>query len=514
MRKLMIQITSSLLIPLAVVHSHAAAQANRYTALHIIDPQTSHGIPLVELETTNGLLFVTDNAGDIAINEPEWRGEEIYFSVKSHGYAYKQDGFGYAGVKLRIQAGETHTIELERTQLAERLCRLTGEGRYRDSQLLGKQIPPHVAGNPGKVAGQDSIETAIYQNKVYWFWGDTARMSYPLGMFRTAGATTQLSTLQADGFDLREGIPYHYFTDAETGFVRPMMPHPREPKGVIWISGVCVVPDETGNERMICHYSRRPGLASELEQGIALFNDDKQIFESVVVLPPEETWRKPAGHPVRFQDEDRDWMLFGKPTPNVRLPARLEAILDPTQYEALTCIGSHQPEKESEPDRDENGKLNWRWQKQLKPVDSQLEAKWLKAGSITAEECRFLPSDVENPRQHVQLHSGSVNWNEYRKKWILVVGQINGTSHLGEVWYSEADSPFGPFRQALKVATHDRQTFYNVCHHSFLDQEGGRVIHFEGTYTNHFSGNPHKTPRYNYNQVLYRLDLTRFSAAR
>ena len=46
-----------------------------------------------------------------------------------------------------------------------------------------------------------------------------------------------------------------------------------------------------------------------------------------------------------------------------------------------------------------------------------------------------------------------------------------------------------------------------VCHHAFLDRDGGRVIHFEGTYTNDFKGNPWKTPRYNYNQVLYRLDL-------
>ena len=81
------------------------------------------------------------------------------------------------------------------------------------------------------------------------------------------------------------------------------------------------------------------------------------------------------------------------------------------------------------------------------------------------------------------------------------------SSHLGEVWYSEADHPTGPFPTAVKVLTHDRQTFYNVVHHQFLDRDGGRTIHFEGTYTNDFSGNPEKTPRYNYNQMLYRLDL-------
>jgi len=46
-----------------------------------------------------------------------------------------------------------------------------------------------------------------------------------------------------------------------------------------------------------------------------------------------------------------------------------------------------------------------------------------------------------------------------------------------------------------------------VSHHAFLDRDGGRAIHFEGTYTNDFSGNAEKTPRYNYNQILYRLDL-------
>jgi hypothetical protein len=33
------------------------------------------------------------------------------------------------------------------------------------------------------------------------------------------------------------------------------------------------------------------------------------------------------------------------------------------------------------------------------------------------------------------------------------------------------------------------------------------VIYFEGTYTQTFSGNPEATPRYDYNQIMYRLDL-------
>lgn len=38
-------------------------------------------------------------------------------------------------------------------------------------------------------------------------------------------------------------------------------------------------------------------------------------------------------------------------------------------------------------------------------------------------------------------------------------------------------------------------------------KDGGRCIYFEGTYSHTFSGNPVATPRYDYNQVMYRLDL-------
>ena len=40
-----------------------------------------------------------------------------------------------------------------------------------------------------------------------------------------------------------------------------------------------------------------------------------------------------------------------------------------------------------------------------------------------------------------------------------------------------------------------------------FDKENGRYIFFEGTYTNMFSGNPDQTPRYDYNQIMYKLDL-------
>jgi hypothetical protein len=252
------------------------------------------------------------------------------------------------------------------------------------------------------------------------------------------------------------------------------------------------VPDEKGVDKLVGHYSRRKGLEGEYEQGIAVFDDAKANFEPVKQLPLIETWRRPAGHPIRFDEAGKTWLLFGSPNPNVRVPATLKAVLDPEQYEAFT--------------RTAEGK--WIWQKSLPPTDSKVEAKAVEAKTVKPEDTRFFPADVADPSKRITLHNGSVRWNEYRKRWVMLAGQIHGTSPLGEVWYAEADHPTGPFTRAVKVITHDRQTFYNVCHQPLWDRDGGKTIFVEGTFTSDFSGNPFKTPRYDYNQVLYRIDVS------
>jgi hypothetical protein len=107
----------------------------------------------------------------------------------------------------------------------------------------------------------------------------------------------------------------------------------------------------------------------------------------------------------------------------------------------------------------------------------------------------------------VQAHAGSVYWNEYRHRWVLIAVQTYGTSFLGEVWYAEADTPLGPWVYARKIVTHDKYSFYNPKQHPFFDKDSGRILYFEGTYTQTFSGNTEKTPRYDYNQIMYKLDL-------
>lgn len=492
--------------------------SNTYAEIRVVDDESGRGVPLVELEMVNGLTFVTDNAGLVALHEPGLMDREVFFTVRSHGYEVPKDGFGYAGVRVTPRVGTATEIKITRRNLAERLCRLTGEGQYRDTILLGYEPPLSRSPHPGNVAGQDTVQATHYRGKVYWFWGDTLRMEYPLGLFRTAGATTSLFDPNDPKSDPAAGIAYDYFVDEKSGFARAMMPLAERPEGVVWISALAVVPDDRGHtspkrqrgvkEKLIAHYSRRKGIEGEYEQGIAIFDDEQAVFSSAQQLPLDETWRRPSGHPILFDDEGTRWLLFGSPTPNVRVPATLQAVLDPNQYQAFTCLKAGSDPARSEVQIGSDGAPVWRWQKDLPPMGSKAEQRLVASGKIKPRYARFCPADCDQPKERIVLHSGSVRWNEYRKCWVLVAGEIGGkSSHLGEVWYAEADHPTGPFAVAAHVVTHDRQTFYNVCHHAFLDRAGGRTIHFEGTYTNEFSGNPQKTPRYNYNQVLYRLDL-------
>lgn len=441
----------------------AAAESSAFE-IQALDESTGRGVPLVELETVHNVRWVTDNAGRIALTEPGLIGREVFFHVRSHGYEVPKDGFGYRGVRLTPVAGGRTEVKLKRLNIAERLYRVTGEGLYRDSLLLGHPVPLTRPLINGGVLGQDSVQAVVHRGAIRWFWGDTNRAGYPLGLFRTSGATSLLPT--AGGLPIAEGINLEYAADAD-GFSRAMIELP-EKDGVIWIDGVSLVPDHTGREVLVCHYSRRAGLAEELAHGIAVFDESAEIFRSAAVRAPG-AWQIPRGHPTRWTDPDgAAWLLIGDPFLLTRVRATLADVLDPAAYEAW------------------DGE---RWQKSAAPP---------KPAPLT---------DVET-RQPVAIHAGSCRWNAHRQRWIMIAHQAGGKpSNLGEVWYAEATAPTGPWSKARRIATHDRMDFYNPVHHDFLDAEGGRLIHFEGTYANTFSGNPDATPRYNYNQVMYRLDL-------
>jgi hypothetical protein len=151
--------------------------------------------------------------------------------------------------------------------------------------------------------------------------------------------------------------------------------------------------------------------------------------------------------------------------------------------------------------------LVWGWKRDTAPLSHTQEQELIAAGKMKQSEALVQLRDVDTGTPF-RPHGGSTHWNPYRGRWIMLVSEVYGKpSHLGELWFAEADTPVGPWVYARKILTHDKYSFYNPTQHPFFDQDGGRLIYFEGTYTDTFSGAEDKTPRYNYNQIMYRLAL-------
>ena len=495
---------------IALPGQSSRAQEIEYFHIQVVDEETGRGVPLIELKTVNNLRFISDSAGNIAFHEPGQMNKDVFFHVAGHGYQYKADGFGYRGLRLKTAPGAKSTIKIRRVNLAERLYRITGAGIYRDTALLKLAPPIEKPLVNGGVLGSDSIVNAIYRGKLYWFWGDTNRATYPLGNFQVAGATSELPKQ----IDPSVGINLNYFVDAQ-GFAKQMAPVPG--KGPTWIFGLLTFRDAEGQERMLAKYEKIKPPMEAYERGLVLFNDSQQQFEKLAQFDLAAPLF-PRGQTMRLKTNDSDHFYFATPFPLVRVQANLEAIKDTNRYEAFTYFKSNVPVLKNEKgefqfaadqlDRGADGKLILRWRPNAFPISPRVENSLIKQKLIGAQESCTLVQDIDSGKT-IQLASGSVAWNEFRKKWVMIAVQAWGNSMLGEVWYAEADAPEGPWRLAKKIVTHDDYSFYNPRHHPYFDQDEGRTIYFEGTYTKMFSGSKVGTPRYDYNQILYRLDLNR-----
>lgn len=474
---------------LAVLLAPLALAQQKPFAIRVVDDQTHRGVPLVELKTSSSVRFYTDSAGYAAIDDPAMLGRRVFFNVSSHGYEFAPDGFGVRGRAIELTPGGEAELPIHRVNLAQRLYRLTGEGIYRDSVLLGKPVPITEPLLNGEVCGQDSAQCAVYRGKVYFFFGDTLRQSYALGQFSMSGATADLPG--HGGLDPNVGVNLTYFVD-KTGFSRPMVP----PAGaeLHWVDGVTTLKDNQGRERLVGSLAKLVSLSKLTSHELVVFNDDTGVFEPLAKVELKSN-RLLRGQPIHHTVDGVEYLYFGNLFCNQRVKADWKSIQDPAAYEAYL------------PSRDAGGKWAWSWQQGAEPMDGEPLAKKVKAGEMTADDIPFAPKDVLTGRL-VRPHYGSVRWNAYRRKFISVFAEFGGkTSFLGEIWYAEADHPEGPWRSARQILTHDKYSFYNPVHHDFYDADGGRTIYFEGTYTTTFSRDADPTPRYEYNQMMYKLDL-------
>ncbi len=466
--------------------------------VQVIDEQTGQGVPLVELRTTLQQVFVTDSAGYVAVREPELFGQTVFFSVHSHGYEFPKDGFGFRGKQIKIEPGGEATLKIKRLNIAERLYRVTGAGIYADSVLLGHKPPIAQPLLNAQVSGSDSVVTAMYRGKLHWFWGDTNRPKYPLGLFHVPGAISKLPN--DGGLDPAVGVNLDYFV-GDDGFAKAMCKMPGD--GPTWIWGLTALRDADGRERMFCGYMKVRNLLDIYERGIAEFDDEKkefvrrQSFDKDVPLFPD-------GHPLTHKVDGIEHVYFTEASAVMRVRATVDAFCDLSQYEGFSCLVPGGREKSAQVERDSAGKVVWAWKRDTAPIRWSLQEKLLKSGQLKPDETWLKLKEADTGKS-VIAHAGSVTWSEHRRRWVSVFTQHFGTSLLGEIWYSEADAPEGPWLKGMKIITHDKYSFYNPKQHPYFS--AGRFLLFEGTYTHTFSGNTEQTPRYDYNQIMYRLDL-------
>ena len=422
--------------------------------IEVVDKQNGWPVPLVQLRTTHSVNFVTDNAGVIALDAPALMGREAWFDVIGHGYEVTKDGFGMSGVRLKPEPGATLRVEVNRVNIAKRLGRSTGAGIFAESQKLGRELDWRESG----VFGSDSVQNAVHRGKLFWAWGDTTLPHYPLGIFDMSSATTAIQPLKSFEPPLR--LSLDYFRD-QTRKLRGVAKMPGS--GPTWVSAYVSLPDKTGAARLCGTYIKVRNYLEAYESGLCVWNDQTEEFDRLRVLwtKSEQSPKQPPapdGHPARWKDsEGRDWVLFGNPLPFLRCPATFEAWQDSSKWEVL------------------------------EPQKTFVSAK---------------------DGQPVKPHSGSIAWNAFRKRWVTVFMESFGKpSAFGELWYAEADAPTGPWGKAVKILSHDNYTFYNPRLHPEFTPADSPILIFEGTYTAEFADRPGPTARYNYNQMLYRLDL-------
>jgi hypothetical protein len=442
---------------LCVCGALGALRAAEACRVEVVEQGSDWVVPGVELRTVHGLRFVSDNAGVIALDAPELLGRETWFEVLGHGYGVPPDGFGYRGVRLLPAAGKRLRVEVRRENVARRLGRLTGAGLFAESQKVGEQADWPESG----VLGSDSVVTARLGGQLLWFWGDTNLPHYPLGIFDVAGATTTDFTPPARP-PLRP--PFRYFTQRQPdGSLRPRGVAPLAGTGPTWLWGAATLPDAQGAPHLVGAAVKVKGEMHAYRWDLVEWDPRDATFRPLANLWSESPAQPqappvPDGHAVPWNDaEGHAWLLFGSPFPKLRTPATYEGWKQPQSWQPLTPAGF--------------------------------------AATPAGE--------------HIIPHGGHIAWHPWSRRWLAIFTRKGGrTSFLGELWLAEAAGPFGPWVNARQVLAHADYSFYNPVLHPEFFRDDSPVIHFEGTYTATFSGNKQPTPRWDYNQVLYQLDLS------
>ena len=198
-----------------------------------------------------------------------------------------------------------------------------------------------------------------------------------------------------------------------------------------------------------------------------------------------------------------EYVYFADPYPLVRVRADVEDLLHLERYEAFTCLlpGSRPGRPEHRPGRRRLGPLRLAAGAPAARRPGAGPAGQVRRRSGRPTPCSTL-RDVETGRP-VVAHRGSVYWNDYRGRWVMIAVEIGGRvvePGRGLVRRGRhAARPLGlrpEGRHPRRVQLLQPQAAPHVRQGRRPDRSSSR-----GRTPTTFSGNTDPTPRYDYNQV-------------
>lgn len=435
----------------AIVISGAAVAAAMPFRINVVDAECGWPVPLVQFTTLDGQVFVSDNAGVVGVDSPELFGRRVRFSVEGHGYDVPKDSAGEKAVVLDVRQGGKVVVKMNRSVLARRLGRIGGTGLFVESRKFGEHLDKVDQGE----VGRDSVQCRQFGDRLFWLWGDTSMQHYAIGIFNTTAAYTKNPAFPRDP---KPPVypPYDQIRD-DKGKVRGVIK--AQGSGPIWVFGLIDLKDRAGRDHLGGAWSQIRGFCDAYKNGLCEWNAKEDSFDVTLQLMDKDNKVFPEffpdNNPVRWTDpRGKKWLLYGFPFPHHRIPDSYEAWRDTNTWERVDWSGREKVAKMADGSR-------------------------------------------------IESASGQMMWSSARKKW---VGICQRKLDFGSLVYMEADSPFGPWTGGRVVVRHENYTFYNPVIHLECGADAPYIL-FEATYTDAFVNNPNPTPRYNYTQMLYRLDF-------
>jgi hypothetical protein len=456
-----------------------------------IDRLTRRGIPLVLMKTLEE-TFVSDSQGFVADCRPDHADKLVAFAVSSDGYSLAS-----GSASLQVTPGQVAVLELDRQNVAERLYRVTGEGIYRDSLLLGLTTPLAHPVIDGLVMGQGLTGEQLFKGQLFWVWSGTFGPAHPIETRRVSAAVSILPG-QAGAVDPQVGVDPQYFAGAD-GLAKAIIENLAPTTTPIELTSLLSVFAVGETERLFATYAKLGADSAVAARGLAEYNATKQLFVPSAVTYGLDDGVRPDGQPIPFRQAGVDQFYFTAP---VRIAATAKAITTPSTYEAWTAI---EPSTTQNVLRNANGSAAYAW---------RTGAPLTTMAAITAAGLgndQLLDDHVTDPATgaHIASVTSATAWNARRGRFVRILEEMGGASSAGgEIWYQEGDTPMGPWVYARQVLTHTTYSFSNPWIHTNLATKDSRFMLFDGTYSKRFeAGTTPIVPRYDGNQIMYRLDV-------